>query len=166
MRSIKFIDMRPFFDIEHLFSFSPVWAHLTGVQIAVRGPNTVLHLLQLCPNLSSLTLRVIFGQGEPLKAFTHTKLRSLHIRYDALNTRPLSDLLNTLLLPNLRAFGARCIRPWPHKDMKAFLARSRCPLETLTFGARMAITDAQRAEYVSLIPSLEVVVDHSSEYFG
>lgn len=165
MRSIKFIDIEPFLDI-HLFSFSPVWAHLTGVQIAVRGPNAVLHLLQLCPNLSSLTLRVkYYDQGEPLKPFTHTKLRSLHIFYDALITRPLSDLFNTLLLPNLRAFGAGCIKPWPHKNMKALLARSRCPLETLTFGAQMAITDAQRAEYVSLIPSLEVVVDHSSEFF-
>lgn len=165
MRSIKVIDMRPFFDIERLSSFSPVWAHLTDVQIAVCHPNAVLHLLQLCPHLSSLTLRVAFDQAEPLKAVTHTELRSLHILYDALLMRPLSGLLNTLLLPNLRAFGARCNRSWPHEDMKALLIRSKCPLETLTVGGRVTITDAQRAEYVSLIPSLEVVVDHSSKYF-
>ncbi|KAG2089444.1 uncharacterized protein F5147DRAFT_841127 [Suillus discolor] len=54
IRSLKFIDMRPFFDIEPLSSFSPVWAHLTDVQIVVCHPNAVL---QLCPNLSSI-LRV------------------------------------------------------------------------------------------------------------
>jgi hypothetical protein len=165
MRSLKVIDMRPFFDIERLSSFSPVWAHLTDVQIAVCHPNAVLHLLQLCPNLSSLNLRVAFDQVEPLKAFTHTELRSLRIIYDALLMRPLSGLLNTLLFPNLRALEARCNTSWPHEDMKALLARSKCPLETLTVGGRVTITDAQRAEYVSLIPSLEVVVDHNSRYF-
>ncbi|KAG2364343.1 hypothetical protein BDR07DRAFT_1459782 [Suillus spraguei] len=34
IRSLRVIDMKPFFDIEHLSSFSPVWAHLTDVQIA------------------------------------------------------------------------------------------------------------------------------------
>ncbi|KAG1837734.1 hypothetical protein C8R48DRAFT_115952 [Suillus tomentosus] len=70
-------------------------------------PNAVLHLLQLCPNPSSLTLRVAFDQKEPLESFTHIKLQSLPILYDALLTRPLSDLLNALSLPNLRALEAR-----------------------------------------------------------
>ncbi|KAG2057421.1 hypothetical protein BDR06DRAFT_994933 [Suillus hirtellus] len=168
IRSLKFIDMRPFFDIEPLSSFSPVWAYLTDVQIAVCHPNAVLHLLQLCPNLSSLTLRIAFDQTESLESFTHTKLQSLRILYDALLTRPLSDLLNALSLPNLRTLEARRNgrnASWPHEDMKALLARSKCSLETLTIGGRVTITDAQRAEYVILAPSLRVVVDHSSTYF-
>ncbi|KIK34812.1 hypothetical protein CY34DRAFT_812654 [Suillus luteus UH-Slu-Lm8-n1] len=165
MRSLKFIDMRPFFDIERLSFFSPVWAHLTDIQIAVCHPNAVLHLLQLCPNLSSLSLRLAFDQVEPLKAFTHTELQYLHILYDALLMRPLSGLLNALLFPNLRALEARCNASLPHEDVKALLVRSKCPLETLTVGGGVTITDAQRAEYVSLIPSLEVVVDYSSKYF-
>lgn len=165
MRSLKVIDMRPFFDIDSLSSFSPVWAHLADVQIAIYHPNAVLHLLQLCPNLSSLTLRLAFDQIEPLKSFTHTEIQSLHIHYDALLTRPLSGLLNALSLPKLRALEARRNAPWPHEDMKSLLARSKCALETLMFGGRVTMTDAQRAEYVALIPSLTVVVDHSSKYF-
>lgn len=164
IRSLKVIDMRPLFDIERLSSFSPVWAHLTDIQIAVRHQDAVIHLLRLCPDLSSLTLRVAFDQTEPLNPFTHTKLQSLCITYDALLTRPLSGLLNALSLPNLRALEARRNASWPHDDMKALLARSKCPLKTLTVGGRVTITDAQRAEYVSLIPSLEVIVDHSSRY--
>ncbi|KAG1858736.1 hypothetical protein DFJ58DRAFT_701778 [Suillus subalutaceus] len=164
IRSLKVIDMRPLFDIERLSTFSPVWAHLTDIQIAVRHQDAVIHLLQLCPNLSSLTLRIAFDQIDPLKPFTHTKLQSLCITYDALLMRPISDLLNALSLPNLRALEARRNASWPHEDMKALLARSKCPLKTLTVGGRVTITDAQRAEYVSLIPSLEVIVDHSSRY--
>jgi len=162
MRSLKVIDMKPLFDIECLSSFSPVWAHLTDVQIAVCHPNGILHLLRLCPNLSSSTLRIAFDQVEPLESFTHTKLQSLCITCDDLLTRPLSDLFNALSLPNLRALEARRNASWPHEDMKAFLARSKCPLKTLTVSCRVIITDAQREEYVSLIPSLEVIVDHSS----
>ncbi|KAG1897119.1 uncharacterized protein F5891DRAFT_1280251 [Suillus fuscotomentosus] len=150
MRSLKFIDMTPFFDIEPLSSFSPVWAHLTDVQIAVSHPNALLHLLQLCPNLSSLNTQIEMDQGGPLKSFTHTKLQSLCIIYYASLTRTLSELLNALSLPNLHALEARYNTSWPHEDMKAFLARSKCPLETLTIGSGMTITDAQQAEYVSL----------------
>ncbi|KAG1847998.1 hypothetical protein C8R48DRAFT_641813, partial [Suillus tomentosus] len=74
MRSLKFIDMRPFFDIEPLSSFGPVWAYLTDVQIAVCHPNAFLHLLQLCPNLSSLNVHIGFDQREPMESFMHTKL--------------------------------------------------------------------------------------------
>ncbi|KAG2089450.1 uncharacterized protein F5147DRAFT_841131 [Suillus discolor] len=140
------IEMRPFFDIEPLSSFSPVWAYLTDVQIAVCHPNAVLHLLQLlCPNLSSLTLRIAFDQTEPLESFTHTKLQSLRILYDALLTCPLSDLLNALLPPNLRALEARRNASWPHKDMKALLARSKWSLESRDPGYRRSSDDNRRA---------------------
>ncbi|KAG1795892.1 hypothetical protein EV424DRAFT_1648753 [Suillus variegatus] len=178
MRSLKFIDMGPFFDIEPLSSFGPVWAYLTDVQIAVYHQNAFLHLLQLCPNLSSLNVHIGFDQREPMESFTHTKLQSLCIIHDPLLTRPLSDLFsvlsdlfNALSLPNLRALEARRNRcnasSWSHEDVKVLLARLKCPLETLTIGGRvtnLTITDAQRAEYVSLIPSLKVV-NHGSTYF-
>jgi hypothetical protein len=67
--------------------------------------------------------------------------------------------MNALLLPNLRVLEAINVTPWPHNEFKAFLARSRCPLEALIFGAGMTIKNYQRAEYITLIPSLEVVVD-------
>lgn len=165
IRSLRVIDMKPFFDIERLSSFSPVWVHLTDVQIAVCRPNEVIHLLQLCPNLSSLTSYVAFSQIEPLNLFTHTKLQSLCILYDPLLVRPLCDLFSAMSLPNLRVLEARRNVSWPHQDMKALLARSNCPLETLTIGGQVMITDAQQAEYVSLAPSLKVVVDQSSRYF-
>ncbi|KAG2141890.1 hypothetical protein DEU56DRAFT_754857 [Suillus clintonianus] len=166
LRSLKVIDMKPFFDLEDLSYFSPVWAHLTDVQIALSHPNAVIHLLQLCPNLSSLTLRIACEQIEPLnlESFAHAKIQSLRIVYDSLLTRHLSGLLNALLLPNLRVLEARRSAPWPHEDLKAFLARSECPLETLIFGGRVTMTDVQRAEYVALIPFLKVVVDHGSKY--
>ncbi|KAG1816177.1 hypothetical protein EV424DRAFT_1073731 [Suillus variegatus] len=162
MRSLKIFDMGLFFDIEPLSSFSPVWAHLTDVQIAVRHPNVFLHLLQLCPNLSSLNTHIAMDQREPLKSFTHIKLQSLCILYHDSLTRTLSELLNALLLPNLHALEARYNTSWPHEDMKAFLARSKCSLETLTIGGGATITDAQQAEYVSLAPSLKVVYHNSS----
>ncbi|KAG2132906.1 uncharacterized protein EDB93DRAFT_1331548 [Suillus bovinus] len=77
MRTFKVIDTRLFFDIDLLSSFSPIWAHLTDVQIPVCHPNAFLHLLQLCPNLSSLNVRLSVLQSVPLKTFTHTKLESL-----------------------------------------------------------------------------------------
>ncbi|KAG1788483.1 uncharacterized protein HD556DRAFT_1447878 [Suillus plorans] len=163
MRTLKFIGTGVFFDIEPLSSFSPVWAHLTDIRIAVCHPNVFLHLLQLCPNLSSLYIHIAMDQRGPLKSFTHTKLQSLYILHDALHTYHLPELLNALSLPNLctlRTHYDRYSESWPHKNMKAFLARSKCLLETLTIG-RATITDAQRAEYVSLIPSLKVV-NHSS----
>ncbi|KAG1873880.1 hypothetical protein F4604DRAFT_1925457 [Suillus subluteus] len=56
----------------------------------------------------------------------------------------LSDLFNALSLPNLRALAvAHGVRALPHEESKAF--------------------DEQRAEYLALIPSLEVAVDHTYE---
>ncbi|KAG1816178.1 hypothetical protein EV424DRAFT_1073783 [Suillus variegatus] len=169
MRSLKFINMMPVFSIEHLSSLGPVWAYLTDVQIAVCNPNAFLHLLQLCPNLSSLNVHIEYDRKEPMESFTHTKLQSLCIiLHDSpLLTRPLSDLFNAVSLPNLRVLEvSRTSRgsSWPHEDMQALLARSKCPLETLTIGGRLMITDAQRAEYVSLIPSLEAV-NYAHTYF-
>ncbi|KAG0704617.1 hypothetical protein DFH29DRAFT_1078199 [Suillus ampliporus] len=149
----------PLLDLEILSYLNPVWAHLTNVEIATRHPNAFLHLLHLCPDLSSLTIRAAFNQQQTLEPFTHTKLQSLRINYDSTDTKLLSHLFDALSLPNLRALEACYVQPWPHEELKAFLGRSNCPLESLIFGAGVVLTDEQRAEYVALIPSLEVVVD-------
>ncbi|KAG1747933.1 uncharacterized protein EDB91DRAFT_50911 [Suillus paluster] len=137
LRSLKVVGPSAF-DFDRLSSFNPVWAHLTHVEIA-------------------------------LEPFAHTNLQSLRIS----NASPLRmaslfpDLFNALTLPNLRVLEARYIRPWPHEELKAFLVRSGCPLESLIFGTRVMTTNEQRAEYIILVPSLEVVVDYMrGDYFG
>ncbi|KAG2118387.1 hypothetical protein DEU56DRAFT_838058 [Suillus clintonianus] len=142
-----------------------LWAHLTGVGIGdVSQPGSVLELLQLCPNLSSLTIRGSFKQIQTLEPLTHPRLQSLRIHYSpssrSSSRRSLSDLFDALSLPNLRALEALSGSPdgvrWPHWELKASLARSKCPLESLIFGSRVEATDEQRAEYVTLIPSLKI----------
>ncbi|KAG0699796.1 hypothetical protein DFH29DRAFT_935071, partial [Suillus ampliporus] len=141
------------FDIENLSSFNPVWTHLTDVKITILHPNAFLHLLQLCPNLSSLMVSAIFDQKQTLKPFTHTAIRSIRLYFDAEHIFPLSDLLHALSLPNLQ-------ETWPHEAFKAFLIRSKCPLESLTVSDQ--VTDEQRAEYAALSPFLKVVLDSYS----
>ncbi|KAG0704596.1 hypothetical protein DFH29DRAFT_365876 [Suillus ampliporus] len=135
-----------------LSSFTPVWARLTHVKINVNQPYAFLHLLQLGPNLSSLSIYIPYGsyQIQAFKPITHTKLQSLRI---SLNDSPdmrhqLPDLFNALSLPNLRVLEDWRIRTWPHEQFKAFLARSNCPLKSLILGMT---TDEQRPEYVFLI---------------
>lgn len=70
-----------------------------------------------------------------------------------------------------------CSNPvWPHEELKAFLflVRSNCHMESLIcprnskfFDRSGATTTAeQRAEYATLIPSLEVLVDSGRSRFG
>ncbi|KAG1747974.1 uncharacterized protein EDB91DRAFT_52462 [Suillus paluster] len=163
LRSLKVTGL--LFDVEEFSSLHPVLAHLTNVEISMPHPKAFLHFLQLCPNLSSLTVHAEFGWAQTLEPFTHTEIRSLRINFDYANTRCLSGLFDALSLPNLRVFEALFIQTWPHTQFKAFLARSKCPLERLLLGRGVGITDEQRAEYVVLIPSLEVVLDHSYSSF-
>ncbi|KAG1747822.1 uncharacterized protein EDB91DRAFT_1245307 [Suillus paluster] len=157
LRSLKV--MGPIFDLEILSSFNPVWAHLTNIEISTRHPNVFLQLLNLCPDLSSITIREGFDHKQALEPFTHTKLQSLRINHHYARTNHLSDLFDALSLPNLLMLEVRYIQPWPHEEFKAFLTRSNCPLESLIFGAGAMTTSEQRAEYVALIRSLEVTVD-------
>ncbi|KAG1727809.1 hypothetical protein EDB19DRAFT_1748873 [Suillus lakei] len=147
------------FDVEHLFPPSPVWAHLTDVEIAIRGP--FLLLLQLCPNLASLTVHsaflppsLLFGGMGALEPFTHTKLQSLRIP-QVIDRNELSGVFEALSLPNLRVLEVCDVGAWPHNEFKAFLARSNCPLRHLI----LTTTDEQRAEYMALIPSLTIVAN-------
>ncbi|KAG1863569.1 hypothetical protein DFJ58DRAFT_773814 [Suillus subalutaceus] len=124
----------PSFDLGHVSLCSRVWARLTNVIIAIREPNAVLRLLQLGPDLSSLAIRTSLRSIQALVPFMHVGLQSLRI-------------------------NAGFMEPWPHVEFKAFLMRSNCALETLILGSGTGTTDEQRAEYVALVPSLNVVSD-------
>ncbi|KAG1813157.1 uncharacterized protein BJ212DRAFT_1366829 [Suillus subaureus] len=143
-------------NFEQLSFLNPTWPHLTNVHARILKESQVLLLLRLCPNLSSLTTRMRPGR-QALVAYTHTKLQSFRITAPRTPDRCLPRLMNALLLPDLRVLEAINITPWPHKEFKAFLARSRCPLETLILGAGVTIKNDQRAEYTALIPSLEYI---------
>ncbi|KAG1756880.1 uncharacterized protein EDB91DRAFT_40823 [Suillus paluster] len=154
------------FNFEHLSSLNPVWVNLTNIVIAICQPNVFLHLLQLCPNLSSLTVRSGFNRTTTLEPFTHSEIRSIRFSLHSRDVLPLSDLFDVLSLPNLRVFEARSRSTWPHEQFKAFLLRSKCPLESLIFSGRPAtLTDEERAGYIVLFPSLEVVRDSDSKSF-
>ncbi|KAG1827737.1 hypothetical protein DFJ58DRAFT_348358 [Suillus subalutaceus] len=156
--------MKSPFDMHRLSSLNPVWAHLTQVKITLLHPDAFFHLLHLCPNLSSLTVAAVFGYRRTSESFTHTNthtnIQSLDIDYttdSAMILNPLS-IFDTLSLPNLRVLKARCLTPVHHKQLRKFFVRSKCPLERLIFGGWAKATDRERAKYVALIPSLDVVV--------
>ena len=146
------------------FSSSNGWAHMTSINIALYGPHEFLDLLRLWPNLSSLDILLQPRENVLLRLepFTHSNLQSLSISYIISwhERDPLPALLNVLTLPNLRVLEARCTPEsiWPHEPFKTFLARSKCPLESLIFGVGLSTTDEQRAEYTDLIPSLQVTI--------
>lgn len=143
-------------DSNELSSCNPIWAHLTTLRIGVWEAPDALHLLQLAPNLSSLTINIVFGDAQALGPFTHTNLQTLVINCHDPGTQ-FCDLLNALSLPTLRVLSVYRVPEWPHEEFKAFLARSNCPLENLIISDREA-TDEQRAEYVDLAPSLQFVL--------
>ncbi|KAG1875776.1 hypothetical protein F4604DRAFT_1924841 [Suillus subluteus] len=144
-------------DFDDLSSCNPVWAHLTKLEIAIWGAEDVLRLLQLAPNLSSLTIHIILLAGESLNPFTHTNLQTLHISCDPCDDESLDfcDLLDALSFPTLRVLTVHGVPEWPHEEFKAFLARSECPLESLIVGS--VVADEQRAQYVALVPSFQFV---------
>ncbi|KAG2141938.1 hypothetical protein DEU56DRAFT_900588 [Suillus clintonianus] len=185
MRSLKVTF--PMFNLEDFSAAIPLLARLTNIEVTIDKLSVVPHLLHLCPNLSSLTIRTgVSLRMQPIELFIHPKLRSLRIAHHLRNAEHLSGLFDALSLPDLRLLEARYIessqihtlfdalpppklcdselearfaQPWPHAELKALLARSNCPLEGLNLGGGVMMTDEQRAEYVALIPSLDVVVD-------
>ncbi|KAG1863553.1 hypothetical protein DFJ58DRAFT_213219, partial [Suillus subalutaceus] len=166
LRSLKISRLSFSFDLADFDPFkNSRWPYLTHVGINVCQQNILLRLLQQAPNLSSakISIDLVYtgqpsGPPLPVEPFTHTKLQVLHINCPR-SLPPLPNLLNALSLPNLREFMASSAWMWwPHEEFKAFLARSKCPLEFLSFGdGNRAALDELRAEYIALIPSLEVV---------
>ncbi|KAG2132899.1 uncharacterized protein EDB93DRAFT_1175298 [Suillus bovinus] len=135
-----------------LSSFAPF-------EISIDRQDAFLHLLRLCPNLSSLTNHVAFFQNKSLKPFTHPKLESLRLYGNPWICRePLWGMFSALSLPNLRVLHVWNTSTWPHEEFKMFLERSACPLESLVFGGIVITTVEQRVEYVALVPLLQVVV--------
>ncbi|KAG1874354.1 hypothetical protein F4604DRAFT_1955372 [Suillus subluteus] len=167
MRSLKLMDL--WFNLKLLSGLNPLaWAGLTNLDIVVDGLDSFPRLLRLCPNLSSLTMIGIFTAIKTSELLAHANLRSLrisgHLHLESIGNLGLFDAIT---LPNLRALEVRNIGQWPHEEFKAFLTRSQCPLETLIFGGGVMTTDQRLAEYVTLFPSLELVVDpmRSTFYF-
>ncbi|OAX34401.1 hypothetical protein K503DRAFT_774598 [Rhizopogon vinicolor AM-OR11-026] len=135
-----------------------MWAHLRHAEIHLK-PHHFIHFLHLCPNLSSLEIHMDSSTNtpHPLKLFTHTNLQSLTI--NCYRADPLRAVFKALTLPNLHVLEAPHV--WlPHEEVKAFLTRSNCPLERLILGVRARSIDHHRLEYMSLIPSLQVVPVH------
>ncbi|KAG2032036.1 hypothetical protein BDR03DRAFT_65656 [Suillus americanus] len=167
MRSLRLMDL--WFNLKLLSGFNPLaWAGLTNLEIVVDGLDSFPRLLRLCPNLSSLTMIGIFTAIETSEPLAHANLQSLRISGDLpLESIGNLGLFNAVTLPSLCALEVRNIGQWPHEEFKAFLTRSQCPLETLIFGGGVMTTDQQLAEYVTLFPSLELVVDpmRSTFYF-
>ncbi|KAG1875775.1 hypothetical protein F4604DRAFT_1903713 [Suillus subluteus] len=148
-------------NLNDLSSCNPVWAHLTTLGIAVRTEKAVPHLLQLAPNLSSLTICIMFVDSEPLMPFTHPNLQTLIIFYKCYDV-PLAepkfcDLLNALSLPTLRVLIVYNVPQWPHEEFKAFLAQLGSPLESLIVRGSV-MTDEQQAEYAALVPAFRFVL--------
>jgi hypothetical protein len=159
VRSLKILDRT--FGQACLLSLSPVWDHLTHVEIAIR-PRNVLHFLVLCPNLSSCELTL----GQPAfmsprvqcMRFTHANLQSLSIICPGyFKPNPLPVLFNAVTLPKLRTLEIRyAFLSSPHQELQAFLQRSKCPLEVLIFDAVVTPPPDQQGDFIAIIPSLKI----------
>jgi hypothetical protein len=140
------------------------WDCLTDVKIKIHELDEFLRLLRLCPNLSSLS---VFDIMNPIKIetpgpVTHASLQNLHMYGSVLGDDDVGvGLFNAITLPNLRLLDFRQKGPWPHGEFKAFVMRSKCPLESLIFGMEMSLTDQQREECTSLLPSLKRVAGNT-----
>ncbi|KAG2345918.1 hypothetical protein BDR05DRAFT_1058064 [Suillus weaverae] len=134
-------------------------ACLTHIEVSLCPLSLALHLIRPPSSLSSLVIHKYTSERIPAteSMLTHTALQSLRIlEANTGATSLLPSLFKILTLPSLRVLEISGSRAWPHEEVKAFLVRSSCPLESLIVGAGMATTDEQRAEYVALIPSLVV----------
>ena len=159
---------------EALSALQPGWTHLTQLRVTLRhapsqrgmdmdmdmadGP-VALSLLALCPHLEEFSFSpVVCSRHDAPRALTHTRLRTL----DVVVLYGVGPFLDALTLPALRRLTIRDLdivpSGWRSGAFKAFLTRSRCPLETLQIhGAQVAITKADRKEYTALIPTLKQV---------
>ncbi|KAG2066653.1 hypothetical protein BDR04DRAFT_1121001 [Suillus decipiens] len=167
MRSLKIMDT--WLNLKLLTGVKLLaWAGLTNLEIVVEGLSSFPRLLRICPNLLSLTMIGIFTAIDPVEEFMHPNLQSLRISGD-LHVDSIRNLglFYAITLPNLRALEVRNMGQWPHEEFKAFLMRSQCPLERFVFGGGVMTTDQQLAEYTTLFPSLELVINptHSTFYF-
>ncbi|KAG2365477.1 hypothetical protein BDR07DRAFT_1607462 [Suillus spraguei] len=163
LRSINLTDL--LFSPARLDFFTDsAWARLTHIEIGIRGLDAFPRILRLCPNVSSLMITGVFNPIKTAAPITHTNLRSLRMSgHISIDSGEDLGLFNIVTLPELRVVEASRMGMWPHEDFKAFLRRSGCPLEKLVFGAASFSTAQQRAEYATLYPSLEMIVESDVE---
>ncbi|KAG2087522.1 uncharacterized protein F5147DRAFT_727710 [Suillus discolor] len=168
MRSLRLLDVWLEFHVLTRLN-PPSWAGLTNLEILVVGLVSLPCLLRLCPNLSSLTMIGVFMVAiETSGQLEHTKLQSLRLSGNLpVNTVlfGLLGLFDDVTLPNLRLVEVSDIGRWAHKEFKALITRSQCPLESLIFGGGVTTTAQQLAEYVTLFPSLKLVLDPTRSLF-
>jgi hypothetical protein len=152
----------PYWDVVSTW-ISRLPSTLRTLNVVIYQYRDFLRLFHLCPNLSSLIVRMSWwGETagmEPLESFIHANLQSLYISSASCSRKNfLPDVFNALTLPHLRDLTVDYVK-LPHDELKAFLTRSNCPLEHLRcIDCKPEITDQQRAEYIALVPSLEVLV--------
>lgn len=146
------------FRLHGIFSLAPIWAHLTRVEIDVHDQNAFLHLLWLCPKLSSLRTAIQSPEIQPFRPLMHSTLQNLYFHDCRLFKNSLFGVFSALSLPNLRQLSVCSPSSWPHEEFKAFLTRSKCPLEGFAVcpGSGPSITAERRAEYVALLRSFRV----------
>jgi hypothetical protein len=155
--NLRRLDMtNALFNHKQLVSDS-AWVHLTHLKIQILQLDEFPRLLRLCPNLSSLSMVGILDAIQTPESVTHTNLQYLRMCGSLFGEHGVDlGLFNAITLPNLRLVDVRQMGPWPHEEFKTFLMRSKCPLESLIFGLVVGLTDQQRAEYTSLLPSLNI----------
>lgn len=159
LRRVNMMTLSYFPENLDLFANS-AWAGLTHIEIGVLGLDSFLRVLRICPNLSSLVLNGIFDPIELPESITHSNLQSLCLYGDwTWYIDGELGLFKDVTLPNLRVIEAHRMGAWPHEEFMEFLRRSNYPLESLIFGGEVFSAAWQRAEYATLMPSLELVAD-------
>ncbi|KAG1829381.1 hypothetical protein DFJ58DRAFT_737374 [Suillus subalutaceus] len=95
--------------------------------------NPYFHLLQLAPDLSSLSICISISKIEALKPFMHTRLQSLRIKGYTPHTR-LSDLFDALSLPNLRILEVYNASPLASSGIQGLLGTIKASFGELVVG--------------------------------
>ena len=142
-------------------AFQHCWTHLTQLWVTgtCNDDGPVLTLFALCPHLKysvfsevDIPLRVVAA-----RALAHSTHLSLEVRVP----RGTGFLLDALTLPSLTRLvitDSSRIGPstWRRNELRGFLARSRCPLETLHIHSWRAPSQKDdQAAYAALIPTLK-----------
>ncbi|KAG2369802.1 hypothetical protein BDR07DRAFT_1371308 [Suillus spraguei] len=140
------------------FFADSAWARLTHLDLRIKGLDAFIHILRLCPNVTSLTMEASFSPIEHVAPVTHVNLRTLHMFWSVLRTS--SEILFPLTfvtLPNLCVLQARHKKQWSHKEFMAFMTRSKCSLETLILSRSEGIKAEQEEECAALVSSLKLI---------
>ncbi|KAH0835908.1 hypothetical protein J3R83DRAFT_9804 [Lanmaoa asiatica] len=145
-----------------LSAFDPGWTHLTQLRVTLgqapsretaQGYPIVLMLLALCPHLEEFVFSPCGRRRRPSP--TPACARSTVVVFYGVGC-----LLDALTLPCLKHLKIQDLdivpSAWRHDEFRAFLTRSKCPLETLKIhGVQVPVKKQGRATYAALIPTLK-----------